>query len=579
MEVVNRENIKVPNSVIVSGLTDTELDEDVTEFLNKYGRIARTVRVDDPQSSYHRNVIVEYESGSALNTLKPMLPYDYESPNKVTYQIRALSSEYVPVATETATHNFLSELHKISKLSGKSFEEILHEQFSKFSESTELRKESTDALSTPEVRGDPVSPLDCGMRVHHDVEPADLGEPTSSSSKPISRATDSNDTSRITTSCVNPPEVQRMVVEHIVRSEAPVSQMNMSFRLRAFSGKVPCLNHEVDFDTWRNSVELIMQDAALSDLQRSRKILDSLSPPAADVVKPLGSQASPSAYLELLDSAFGTVEDGDELFAKFLNTFQDAGEKPSYYLHRLQTALTKAQRRGGVSDGEAGRHLLRQFCRGCWDNVLIADLELERKRDSPPSFSELLLQLRVEEDKNAAKENRMRKHLNATKQKVSSHNLIASSVERDSTLRSDISEMKKQVTELQIQIAQLRSQKTGPKAPCQSTILSELKKEVTELQSQLTSLKSHQAKAGTPKLSVKHPSKHRAPEGPLAPDQRPRDRPKPGYCFLCGEDGHISSACSKEPDPSLVAAKRAQLKARQSLWDAQHASSPAQPLN
>lgn len=53
----------------------------------------------------------------------------------------------------------------------------------------------------------------------------------------------------------------------------------------------------------------------------------------------------PTTYLELLDSAFGTAEDGDELFAKFLNTLQDAGEKPSQYLYRLQTGLAKALKR------------------------------------------------------------------------------------------------------------------------------------------------------------------------------------------------------------------------------------------
>lgn len=87
-------------------------------------------------------------------------------------------------------------------------------------------------------------------------------------------------------------------------------------------------------------------------------------PPASNVVKPLGPTASPSAYIELLNSAFGTVEDGDKLFAKFLNTLQDSGEKPSRYLYRLQTALAKAQKRGGVSASETDRHLLRQFCRG-----------------------------------------------------------------------------------------------------------------------------------------------------------------------------------------------------------------------
>lgn len=65
-------------------------------------------------------------------------------------------------------------------------------------------------------------------------------------------------------------------------------------------------------------------------------MLDSLLPPAADIVKHLSPHSPPSDYLELLDSAFSTVEDGDELFAKFMSTFQNAGEKPSQFLHRLQ---------------------------------------------------------------------------------------------------------------------------------------------------------------------------------------------------------------------------------------------------
>ena len=167
--------------------------------------------------------------------------------------------------------------------------------------------------------------------------------------------------------------------------EAPAS--HASYRLRQFSGKTPCPSHKVDFDTWRNSVELILKDPALSHLQRSRRILECLVPPAAHVGKPVGPQALPTAYLELLDS---------RLFAVFLNTFQNTGETPSQFLHRLQTILTKVLKRGGLSANEADRHLLRQFCRGCWDNVLIADQQLERKRDNPPPFTELLLQLRIE---------------------------------------------------------------------------------------------------------------------------------------------------------------------------------------
>lgn len=346
MDIVAKEDIKVPNSLIVSGFVDNESDEELVEFLNKYGRIARVIRVDSPQSPYHKNAIVEYESGAAINTLKPMLPYSYESPSHVSYQIRALSSEYVPIVSGSATKNFLSELQKIAKLSGRSFEEILQEQLSECTKSATVESESVREPAAAVVRSQPAQSAAFEPQVTHLTHPE---RTTELGGTPLSNTTSHTEGA---TSYVNPPEVQRMVVEHIVRSETPVSPMNVSFRLRSFSGKTPCPSHEADFDTWRNSVELILQDTSLSGLQCSRKILDSLVSPAADVVKHLGPQALPTTYLELLDSAFGTVEDGDELFAKFLNTLQDAGEKPSYYLYRLQTVLAKALKRGGVSATE-----------------------------------------------------------------------------------------------------------------------------------------------------------------------------------------------------------------------------------
>lgn len=577
METVEREDIKVPNSVIVSGLTDTEADEELTDFLTKYGHVARIVRVDDPQSMYHKSAIVEYESGSALDSLKPVLPYIFESPSQVTYQIRALSSEYVPTATGNATHSFLSELQKIAKLSGRSFEEILQEQLSECSKTVVVEAKSRSepekelqCISVPQNL--PAQPSAPEPQAHSQA--TDTGATFSST---ISSHTKGDETPKGAMSYVNPPEVQRMVVEHIVRSEAPVSQMNLSFRLRSFSGKTPCPSHEADFDTWRNSVELILQDTGLSDLQRSRKILDSLVSPAVDVVKHLGPQALPTTYLDLLDSAFGTVEDGDELFAKFLNTLQDAGEKPSHYLYRLQTVLAKALKRGGVSASEVDRHLLRQFCRGCWNDVLITDLQLERKRNDPPPFSELLLQLRVEEDRHYAKENRMRKHLGSTRQKVSAHLLTASPLARDTSAESDLTDVRKQVTELQSQLTRLKASTSESKRPSQDNVVAELKRQVTELQSQLTNLKSQKSPQTKTKFNAKQQTKSKEP--PFSSEQKPNSRPKPWYCFHCGEDGHIASSCPNNPNPTLVAAKRKQLKEKQTLWDSQNSSAATQSLN
>ena len=132
-----------------------------------------------------------------------------------------------------------------------------------------------------------------------------------------------------------------------------------SMRLQSFSGKCPHPNNEADYDTWRTNVELMLKDRAISDLHRVRKILESLLSPAADIVKQLGPQASPTDYVQLLDSAFGTVDDGEELFAKFMNMLQDVGETPSQYLNRLQVILSQAVKRGGAVSVEQDEHLLR----------------------------------------------------------------------------------------------------------------------------------------------------------------------------------------------------------------------------
>lgn len=205
-------------------------------------------------------------------------------------------------------------------------------------------------------------------------------------------------------SMLNPPQIQKVVVEHVIRDESAHSPLRQS-RIPTFSGRIPKPNGEVDYETWRTQVDLLLTDPSSSDSQKVRIILESLLSPAADIVKPLGVGSSPSSYLNQIDCAFGVVEDGEELFASFLNLNQNAGEKPSAYLQRLHTLLTRAISRGGASAADSRKHLLCQFCRGCWDQTMMIGVQLEHLKDHPPPFSELLLSVRMEEDKRAAKLN------------------------------------------------------------------------------------------------------------------------------------------------------------------------------
>lgn len=562
-ELVDKENVKVPNAVIISGLTNTESDQDVTDFLTKYGRITRTLRIDDPESPHHKSAIVEYDSGRAIETLEPMLPYEFRSPSNVIYHIKALSSEYVPTVADSATQSFIAELQRIAKLSGRSFEDVLQLQLAR----------SPALKQTPPTEPQETSPVKTTV-------PAQTTMPavTPERASEVKEHTQikENETPVTTVSFASPAEVQRVIVEHVVKTTAPASSAHASFRLRQFSGKIPCPSHEVDFDTWRNSVDLMLQDPALSDFQRSRKILDSLVPPAVHVVKPLGPQALPSTYLELLDSAFETVQDGDELFAAFLNTFQNTGETPSQFLHRLQAALTKVLKRGGLLTSDADRHLLRQFCRGCWDNALITDLQLERKKEDPPSFTELLLQLRTEEDKQTAKETRMKKHLGTSKQRVNVHLLAASSLEND--ISEDVTDLRNQIAQLQSQLTRQKDKKAESEVSSRDDEVAKLKKQVAQLRSQLTSSKPKKAAIVRPN-GAKSQMKTKTPDRQPTTDPKSSNRPRPWYCFRCGEDSHIAATCENEPDPSLVAEKKNQLRDKQALWDSQNGSATPLHLN
>lgn len=117
----------------------------------------------------------------------------------------------------------------------------------------------------------------------------------------------------------------------------------------------------------------------------------------------------------------------DKLYAKFMDTYEDAGEKTFAFLQRLQVALNLAVKRGGVSAADLNRHLLTQLCRSCWDNSLISDLQLKQRKANPLSSPELLLLIHTEEaakTHEAAKTPCMKQHLGVVKQRVSSQSQV-----------------------------------------------------------------------------------------------------------------------------------------------------------
>ncbi|XP_013879064.1 zinc finger CCHC domain-containing protein 12 [Austrofundulus limnaeus] len=536
MDFVEKLGIKIPNAVIVNGVTGSEKDSEVFEYLRQYGEIVRMLTVEDSSSEFYQNQVIEFTSGLAVQQLTPVLPYLYQSaddPN-VRYCVRALTDVYTKTVGGCVTDTYLNELKGLAKLSGKDFEEVLREVMSKFEES----------MGSAEAAGKPwpdnsTEPTQSAVFPPHHIDTPHSSNQTQS---PDQTASKPSQTSHILspTDLIS-PEVQKIVVEHVVKTTEKTSTTHSTLRLRAFSGKNPRPYTETDYETWRSHVDLMMEDLSLSNLEKSRKILESLLTPASDVIRPLGPDASPVDYLQLLESAFGTVEDGEELLVRFMNTLQDHGEKPSAYLHRLQVALSLAVRRGGVDSKDTDRQLLKQFQRGCWDDGLLTELQLELKKKNPPTFAELLLFLRTAENRQEVKSTRMRKHFNATKQKAVSHEQTA--------------------TETKI-----NSSETA------SNTLNDLKKQIADLKSQLAAVVKQKKQIVPKKTQTTKPDRAN-PEPNLTSHSRPSSRPKPWYCFRCGEDGHIVANCDSEPNPSLVEAKRKELKVKRQMWDSQHSGS------
>lgn len=658
MDIVKRENVNVSNSVIVSGLTLTETDQDLEIWLLRYGSINRNLLIDDPNSEFHRHAIIEFTYSSAMKTLMPLLPVTMVSTSNpdTTFIVRALNSIYPDVASDSATKGYLEELQTIASTSGKSIEEVLQEELKKIKAGRSL----AEPLSASGERTEHPNVADSQMRdssttssldeqlspaksqrviTEQDAIPSPETSPFygigSDNSQNLSKERSRNRTSNpaatalphpvLTMDMIDPPSVQKVVVEHIVRTSDTAALQPASFRLRSFSGKVPRPVNEPDFDTWRASVQFLLDDPSISDLSRTRRILDCLLPPAADVIKHVSPQSSPSVYLELLESVYGSVEDGDELLAKFMTMLQNPGEKPSSYLHRLQVMLSTTVRRGGIAESEQNRCLIKQFCRGCWDNGLITSLQLEKKKTNPPSFAELVVSIRTEEDRQASKEDRMRNHFGLNKQsnvpklRTASHQMSAYShdsvggaagevdtmraqiseihaqvaamqtstypkCQPDYSKNADVTQLKKELIELQAQVEAMKTSTSGkvPKENPAAKEIAGLKKQVAELKAQLAAPEIPQHRSGrtatskSPSAKFQHGQNGKDENNQLRSGSVTFTRPRPGYCFRCGEDGHLAINCENDPNPSKVDEKKRQLRERQVQWDLKNQAAAAQ---
>lgn len=298
MDVIKTENVKVPNSVLVSGLTGGEIDNEVIEYLGRFGSIERAIKMTSAEAQVKDTVIVEFQSGEPIRFLQSTLPCKRPTTNpNVTNYIQCLSDLYTADKGSSLTHTYLAELRDVANLSGADFEKVLLGELTRIRESTNPQRTETSLSQT-----------DCGPPLTSDTILAQtVTNPTQTPVKVVTDGTHSHEHdsfSLIVGAEVVPspkksgiylpseqltsPEVQRVVVEHVIRNSDMASQYHGSTKLRSFSGKTPCPNLESDYDTWRSNVDFYLVDPSMSDKLSVRRIVESLLPPAANVVKHLG---------------------------------------------------------------------------------------------------------------------------------------------------------------------------------------------------------------------------------------------------------------------------------------------------
>ncbi|KAK3547816.1 hypothetical protein QTP86_031795, partial [Hemibagrus guttatus] len=199
----------------------------------------------------------------------------------------------------------------------------------------------------------------------------------------------------------SPESIIQAVGDLLGRTMRPTNENNAFRRLHMFSGSQPTPVGEENMEQWLDQARLMIEECDCSDREKRKRIVESLKGPALEIIQAvrLGDpDASPDAYVEALESAFGIPESGEDLYFAFRSLHQQSSEKLSDFLRRLERLLTKVVQKGGLPSHRADRARIDQLIRGATESdMMLLHLRLRERRDKPPTFLKLLNEIREEE--------------------------------------------------------------------------------------------------------------------------------------------------------------------------------------
>ena len=280
-------------------------------------------------------------------------------------------------------------------------------------------------------------------------------------------------------------------------------------KLRMFSGVRPTPSGEEEYDAWAEQTIHMLEEWQCSDSTKKQRVVESLKGPAADIIRFLRAQnpnATANDYMQALETAFGTTETSSDLLVKFRHTFQSEGEKLSTYLLRLDKLLHCLFRKGGLQLVDMNRLRVEQVVRGALPHDMIAmRIRMTHKLRPPPSFNDLLKEVREEED------------------------MLQGRADAKSMIMSkSIASVPKPAVE----------NKSDPE-------VEKLKRELSEIKAEMNNLKV--ATVATAHTDVQSPKLDNATKNRYHRNrtlQRSKNTDQPGiFCYRCGEDGHYMREC------------------------------------
>ena len=318
-------------------------------------------------------------------------------------------------------------------------------------------------------------------------------------------------------------------------------------KLRQFSGKVPVPSGEVEFETWLMLAKQLQADGSVTEADKKRAILQSLMRPALDTVSTMPDNSSEDC-VKLLERIYGRLKDGQDILIDFHATYQESKEDASSYLNRIYLMLTEAAGKEALRVTEIPKFLLRQFIRGCEDDLLLQKLNLEGKLPNPPGFADLLYDIRLEEARRTERKLRRRKAVECKAQVAEAVGAVNIASNVGSGLEGQLQQLKEQMNELSSAVVGM-NKAVSRNCASDNQARSAPSEEVT-LRAQLQQLNREVAQLKKTKPTSSGQTKAREP-----PERKQNFRRYRMFCYKCGTDGHHMTDCRKSPNPSLVQEK------------------------